>query len=186
MQPQSSLLTTMVGGPKRIWDHRMSFGGPREDKKYFRVIKLYPDLMWQEKNNFINTGMYTSTCSTSSAQDSEFSKSKISPIPWRAGRQVHWASQIQSGAPSQQSHLIQSSHFLPSLHIKACLYPYSSGWLCSCCQGAQQSMVPELLSNNVANYVENINQYMTILFDSVGSKAQSPGIQRQIGHQKTF
>ena len=26
----------------------MSFGGPREDKKYFRVIKLYPDLMLQE------------------------------------------------------------------------------------------------------------------------------------------
>ena len=165
MQPQSSLLTTMVGGPKRIWDHRMSFGGPREDKKYFlgwlNCIQIWCS---RKKNNFMNTGMYTSTCSTSSAQDSEFSKSKISPIPWRAGRQVHWASQIQSGAPSQQSHLIQSSHFLPSLHIKACLYPYSSGWLCSCCQGAQQSMVPELLSNNVANYVENINQYMAIFF----------------------
>ena len=47
-------------------------------------------------------------------------------------------------------------------------------------------MVPEILSNNVANYVENINQYMTILFDSVGFKAQSPEIQRQISHQKTF
>ena len=44
----------------------------------------------------------------------------------------------------------------------------------------------QILSNNVANYVENINQYMTIIFDSVGFKAQSPGIQRQIGHQKTF
>ena len=44
----------------------------------------------------------------------------------------------------------------------------------------------QILSNNVANYVENINQYMTIIFEYVGFEAQSPGIQRQIGHQKTF